>query len=115
MKLSELSLREYIAMEVFPSIIADPGKYKSSNEAAWLAFAHADAFLKHAGREHDKIAEIKRECDRLEIQNSRLLNIGDTRPRGALAEIWEFLGVDNQTAAMAALASMKVAGELSHD
>jgi len=93
MKLSDLSPREHIALEVYPSLVAT-GKL-TANEAAWLAFGHADAFLKRVGRENDKVAEIKRECDG-----------GDFTARVALTQIWELLGVDNQTAAMAKLRDM---------
>ena len=95
MKLSELSFREYIALEAIGHLAGTmPDK-----DAALRAFTLADEFLKRAGREYDKIAEIKRECDRLEAQVSLLLNMGGIE-RIALLELWEFLGVNNQTAAM---------------
>ncbi len=119
MKLSELSFREYIALEVLPSIITvtaagqhNPGTgYSSGDEFGASvdaricldAFRMADAFLKRAGREHDKVAEIQRKCNKLEAQNSLLLNMnedGQFGARVALLEVWEFLGVDNQTDAM---------------
>jgi hypothetical protein len=97
MKLSELSFREYIALEALPAFAGT----MLDKDAAWRAFSLADQFLKRAGREHDKIASIKRECDKLEIQNSLLLNMGeDPASRIALLQIWEFLGVKNQTEAM---------------
>lgn len=71
MKLSELSYREYIALEALPAFVGN----MLDKDAAWRAFSIADEFLKRAGREHDKIAEIKRECDKLEIQNSLLRNM----------------------------------------
>jgi hypothetical protein len=105
MKLSELSMREYIALEVLPGFVAQG---MLDRDAAFRAFGLADEFLKRAGREHDKIASIKRECDRLEAQNSLLLNIGEPGnfgPRVALLEIWELLGAKNQTEAMDTLRS----------
>lgn len=99
MKLSELSYREYIALEVLPTFV---GKLPDK-DAAWRAFQIADQFMKCAGREHDKIAEIKRECDKLETQNSLLLNMnedGNFPARVALLQIWELLGAKNQTEAM---------------
>lgn len=104
MKLSELSYREYIALEVLPAIVSRGEK--RSSEQVLAAFDVADEFLKRAGREHDKITEIKRECDKLEAQVSLLLNMnedGNFAYRVALMEIWEFLGVRNQTEAMALL------------
>lgn len=97
MKLSELSYREYLAIEFVPAF----ANTLMDKEAVWRAFCLADEFLKRAGREHDKVAEIKRECDRLEAQVSLLLNMSeDFAPRVALLEIWETLGVTHQTAAM---------------
>lgn len=43
------------------------------------------------------------EAEKLEIRVSVLLNMnedGQFAPRAALSDIWEFLGVNNQTAAM---------------
>lgn len=103
MKLSELSFREYIALEALPAFAGT----MLDKAAAWRAFSLADEFLKRAGREHDKVAEIKRECDKLEIQNSLLLNMGeDPAARIALLQIWELLDVENQTECMALLRSM---------
>lgn len=102
MKLSELSFREYIALEMIKTFFGT----MSDQDAALRSFEAADAFLKRAGREQDKIAEIKRECDKLETQVSILLNMnedGNFAYRVALMEIWEFLGVRNQTEAMALL------------
>jgi len=135
MKLSELSFREYIALEALPAIIAatsagqhQPGAGYAPDGAnidariCFDAFRMADAFLKRAGREHDKIAEIKRECDKLEAQNSLLLHMnedGQFAARVALSEIWEFLGAAHQTEAMQALRQLKaelsVAEEHPHD
>lgn len=98
MKLSELSYREYLAIEFLPAF----ANTLMDKEAVWRAFGLADEFLKRAGREHNKVAEIKRECDKLEAQVSLLLNMndGDFAPRAALLEIWELLDVKNQTAAL---------------
>lgn len=108
MKLSELSLRDYIAMEVFPSLV---GKMLDK-DAAWRAFTAADEFLKRAGREHElarhEIDSANRRAEKAEAQNSLLFNMDDNfGPRVALTSIWEFLGVDNQTAAMTQLQEMK--------
>lgn len=106
MKLSELSYREYIALEVISAIVARGGM--SFGDAAKKAFGTADAFLKECGKNRDEIAEIKRECDRLETQVSVLLNMGeDFAARVALTQIWEELGVSNQTDAMAALRDLQ--------
>lgn len=102
MKLSELSYREYIALEVLPSFAGQ----MLDRDAAFRAFGLADEFLKRAGREHDKIASIQRECDKLEAQNSLLLNMsedGQFAARVALSQIWEMLKVQNQTAAVTRL------------
>lgn len=98
MKLSELSYREYIALEALPGFVAQG---MLDRDAAFRAFGLADEFLKRAGREHDKIASIKRECDKLEARVSLLLNMGeDFAARVALLQIWETLGAKNQTEAM---------------
>lgn len=120
MKLSELAPREHIALEVLPALVATGTM--TAGDAAWQAFCAADAFLKRAGRENDKITQIKRECDKLEAQNSILLNMNEDGQfiyRVALLEIWEFLGVKDQTAAMEELRQLKaeisVLGEHPHD
>ena len=103
MKLSELSYREYIALEVFPTIIA---RTHVDELAARRAFSAADAFLREVGKENDKVASAERRAEKVEAQVSLLLNMnedGNFASRVALLEIWEFIGVDNQTAAMEAL------------
>lgn len=113
MKLSELSFREYIALKIYPTLVAKA--HNSANDLTWQAFNYADAFLKRAGREHDKVAEIKRECEKLEAQVAMLLNMHPTdnfSPKVALEQIWEFLDVKDQTNAMSKLRKMKDAIDL---
>lgn len=63
MKLSELSYREYIAVEVFPQFI---GQKMADREAAWRAFCAADAFLKAAGKEYREVAEQREHAETAE-------------------------------------------------
>jgi len=104
MKLSELSYREYIALEVLPSFAA---KYLDK-DAVWRAFGLADTFMKHAGKENDKIFRAEQRAIEAETKFETLqsihVNMGeDFSARIALTQIWEFIGVDNQTEAMEVL------------
>lgn len=102
MKLSELSRRDYIAIEVlghFANKMLD-------KQAVWRAYGLADAMIAYEGqpkRDHE-FEEMKTEAARLRTSNEILqgvLNEGDGfAARVALTQIWEFLGVTNQTAAM---------------
>jgi len=103
MKLSELSYREYLAIEVFPRFVGS----MPDSEAAWRAFGAADAFLKRAGTEQDKITAAEKRAaeaeQALEVMRDYIfLDINGTTlsDRVALTSIWDMLGVSNQTAAM---------------
>lgn len=104
MRLSDLSYREYIALEVLPSCAATyPDK-----DAIWRAFGLADAFMKYVGKENDKIAAAEQRAidaeTKFDVLQSIHVNMGeDFAARIALTDIWEFLGVNNQTQAMQAL------------
>lgn len=105
MKFSELSYREYIALEVLP-VLADKINAQSAVAQAFLA---ADAFLKECGKENDNLAAAKRRAEKAETSVSILLNMneeGNFTPRVALLQIWEFLGVEDQAAAMQKLCDM---------
>lgn len=56
MKLSELSYREYIALEIVGHLAGT----MLDKEAAWRAFTLADEFLKRAGKYRDLAAEAAR-------------------------------------------------------
>lgn len=99
MKFSDLTYREYIALEVFPRFVGS----MSDDEAARRAFSAADAFLKRVGKEMDKVATAEQRAEEAELQVSLLLNMNaseDFATRVALLEIWTLLGASNQTAAM---------------
>lgn len=110
MKLSEISYREYLAIEFLPAFMRYQSALGSSEKEiaesnARYAFVYADAFLRVAGQENDRIAQAeKRAADaetKFEVLQSIHVNMGeDFASRIALAQIWELLGVDNQTAAM---------------
>lgn len=106
MKLSELSYREYIALEVLGPI-ASMGNM-NYGDAVEKAFGVANAFLRHVGKHDDKIKALTLRAERAEASNSILLNMGEDGKfsvRVALKEIWEVLGAKNQTEAMEALRS----------
>jgi len=63
MKLSDLSYREYLAIEFTPQFAAK----LDDNEAVWRAFGLADAFLKRAGKENDKIAQAEKRAKHSDI------------------------------------------------
>ena len=106
MKLSELSYREYLAIEFLPAFVrhsAALGQTEAeiAENTARYAFVYADAFLRVVGREDHRLATAYMNEKRANEQVSLLLNMnGDFAPRVALLEIWETLGVTHQTAAM---------------
>lgn len=109
MKLSELSYREYIALEALPPLV---GKI-SDTDAVWRAFSVADAFLKHAGRQNElathRIGEQTRRAEAAEatVELLRFNAKGQIVPQIALDQIWKFLGVSDQAAAMEVLRQMR--------
>lgn len=121
MKLSELSYREYIALEVLPSVIAATAAGQHRPGAGYAtdamtvdericsdAFRLADAFMRVVGKENDKIFRAEQRAidaeTKFEALQSIHVNMGeDFAARIALTSIWEFLGVCNQTQAMQAL------------
>ncbi len=111
MKFSELSYREYLAIDFLPAFMRHSAALGETTEqiaenTAKFAFAYADAFLRVAGQEYAKVAEAERRTEKAEAQVSLLLNMnedGNIHLRIALLEIWEFIGVKDQTAAMEAL------------
>ena len=97
MKLSELSYREYIALEVFPGFIGS----MPDDEAAWRAFGAADAFLKRCGKEHDRVAQAEFRATQAENTLSVLMGLdNDFAPRAALLQLWELLDAKDQTSAV---------------
>jgi len=92
MKLSDLSYREYVALEILPAVLAATAAGQHNAGAGYApsgmsvdericsdAFRLADAFLKVAGKENDKVtsAEIraKRSDDSLQIFRDHIKHI----------------------------------------
>lgn len=108
MKLSEISYREYLAIEFLPAFMRYQSTLgQSENEiaerTARYAFLYADAFLRVAGRENDRVAHAEARAEKAETSVAVMLGMNgekDFHARVALKEIWELLGVDNQTDAM---------------
>lgn len=64
MKLSELSYREYIALQALPAFL-NAGTM-IDHDAAWRAFGAADAFLKQTGKEYREVAEQREHAETAE-------------------------------------------------
>ena len=117
MKLSDLSLREYIAIECLPAAVQ---RYGDANTAADAAFHYADSFVSafESCREktQHEIDTLRLRMERAEASYSLLVNHMTSKDASAwiaLSQIWEFLGVKNQTAAMQMLRD--AFPELCHD
>lgn len=105
MKLSKLSYREYLAIEVFPQFI---GQRMPDREAAWRAFCAADAFLKQAEKEHREVDAQRERAETAEAKLTMLLNMDeDFHLRVALMQLWKMLGVSDQTAAVLKIEALK--------
>lgn len=102
MKLSDLSKRDYIAIEVVGHFV-DP--HVSHAQATKSAYDLADTMVAYAGqpaRDHE-VADLRKAVDSLRTSNEILRNLVPHTEKAAtvaLEQIWEFLGVNNQTAAM---------------
>lgn len=128
MKLSELSYREYIALEALPAIIAatstgqhHPGTGYSDTEfgtsvddrICFDAFRMADAFMRVASREsglssHEMDRQIRRaEAAEATVELLRFNAKGQIVPQIALDQIWKLLGVSDQASAVEVLRQMK--------
>jgi hypothetical protein len=115
MKLSELSYREWIAIEALRGTAASD---VPADSLVAFAFGIADEFLAACGKRNQEIEILRQRAEKAETRVSVLLNMNEDRQlpaRVALSQIWERLGVDNQTAAMQALESLFVDREHSHD
>jgi hypothetical protein len=103
MKLSDLSKRDYIAIEVVGHFVANP--FFDAKKMTECAYTLADAMIAHAGapaRDHE-LEELRASTASLQRSNEVLRNLVPHTERAAtiaLEQIWEFLGVNNQTAAM---------------
>lgn len=105
MKLSKLSLRDQIAIRALPGILARFDT-RGPRMAARRAYASADKMLFHMDMRDHEIETLTRRAEKAEASVSSLLNMNEDGKFGvrvALSEIWEFLGVKNQTAAMQTL------------
>lgn len=102
MKLSELSRRDYIAIEVVGRF-AHP--HVPEAQAVKSAYAVADAMIAYAGqpaRDHE-LEDLRNSVAALRRSNEVLRNLVPHTEKAAtiaLEQIWEFLGVSSQTAAM---------------
>lgn len=98
MKLSELSYRDYIAIDV----VAHLAGKMPDKDAAWRAYGVADAMLAAAGKRDHELEELRKRADKAErtLEILRPTAPEDFLLRVALDEIWLALGVNNQTAAM---------------
>lgn len=104
MKLTELSKRDYIAIEVARGFVSlnfpDTDKW-----AVKRAYAFADAMIAHESQpaRDREVEDLRKSVDALRTSNEVLRNLIPHNERAAttaLEQIWEFLGVTNQTAAM---------------
>jgi hypothetical protein len=118
MKFSELSFADAAALEVFPALVSQSRFFGENPEAAMAkcAYAHADALSAERDRRNNlrgRIVEALRlRAERAEASAALLRNMnedGQFGPRVALEQLWEMLGVDNQTAAAQRLRTMKTA------
>jgi hypothetical protein len=118
MKLSELSFADHAAVEILPALVRHFSYLgdRPEVEAVRYAYRLADALAierdtRNAVRDHER-EQLRLRVERAETSVSVLLNMGeDFAARVALCEIWEFLGVKNQTAAMQLLRDWKDATE----
>jgi hypothetical protein len=111
MKLSELSYREYVALEVLPAFAGST----DDKDAVCRAFGVADSFLSAVGKTEDRVKHLEDRATRAEAKFDTLqsihVNMGeDFGSRIALTEIWEFLGATNQTEAMSRLRNLVALG-----
>ncbi len=111
MKFSDISYREYIALEIFHCFIDDDGA--SAAVCAQAAFRYADAFLECAGKQDKRVEHAEQRAQeaetKFEVLQSIHVNMGeDFAARVALTEVWKALGVDNQTEAMQKLRAKEV-------
>ena len=107
MKLSELSKREYIAIEALSVLrhISDISPETLAEETAKRAYLIADAMLKQTGLHEDRVKHAEDRAAQAETKFETLQSIHVNMGEGfgariALTDIWELLGVNNQTAAM---------------
>jgi hypothetical protein len=107
MKLSDLSMREYLAIEFIPAFMRHSAALGTSEEniadnTIRYGFLYADAFLRAVGRQDARVKHAEDRAEKAETAVSVMLGMNgyDFHAKIALKEIWEFLGVANQTAAM---------------
>ena len=109
MKLSELSYREYLAIEFLPALMRHysalgDNETEIAERTAHYAFLYADAFLRVVGKYHDEVAEAHQRAFRAETAADVLRSMDSDVPRRvALEELWQMLGVTNQTMAISKL------------
>ena len=114
MKFSELSYRDYIAIEVVGHFA---GSARSPQMAATAAYAFADAMLKEAGKRDHEMEEL-RERAALAERTLQVLRpvwaqgwtsdgVAAQASANALSELWAELGVQNQTDALSAMRELQ--------
>ena len=111
MKLSEISYRDYIAIEALCVVrqISDKSPKDLARETAKRAYLIADAMLEHAGKYENRVKHAEARAEKAETSVAVMLGMNgekDFHARVALKEIWEALGVDNQTHCMAAIRAL---------
>lgn len=108
MKFSELSYRDYIAIEVVGHFAALDGF--GPKGAAQHAYGLADAMLAEAGKRDLEMAELREEAETAKrtLEILRPTGDGETFIRIALDQVWLLLGVNNQTHAMQKLNELAV-------
>lgn len=105
MKLSELSRRDYIAIEIVGHLAATN---RTADICTLQAYEIADAMIAYEGRpkrDHE-LEDLRDALKSAELVRDILREFAETDEQTAaiaLAQIWKYLGVDNQTEAMATL------------
>ena len=108
MKLSELSKRDYIAIEV----VGNFAHHMLDKQAVWRAYGLADAMIAYEGqpaRDHE-LTDLRKSVEALQRSNEILRHLVPHTEKAAtiaLEQIWGYLGVTNQTAAMTVLETWK--------
>lgn len=102
MKLKDLPLRDWIALEAVPGVLA--AGFVKPVDAADRAYDIADAMLVKIEAYQCRIADAERRAreakTELEVVRGYRFDTPDFSAKIALTQIWDALGVSDQTAAM---------------
>jgi hypothetical protein len=112
MRLSELSYRDYIAIDVVGHLAGQ----MPDEDAARRAYGVADAMLKQAGKRNHELEELREKAATAErtleilrpvwAQGFTTDSVAAQSAGTALAQLWSMLDVDNQTAAVSRLETL---------